>query len=215
MEQYIATTMKNLESNGIKPFFVETKADVLPLVQSLMNKGESVSNGGSMTMVECGLFDLVENGDYDFIDRRGLQGEDVRQSYIRAYGADNYICSSNAVTEKGELFNVDGNSNRVSCIVYGPRQVIMIIGKNKIVPDLAAAVKRVKQYAAPPNCVRLGCQTPCAKTGHCVSIDMGNDDYMPAGCQTDARICCNYVVSAKQRHKDRIKLIIVNEDLGY
>lgn len=214
MDKIIEKTMKNLERNNIKPYFVETKQDVLPLVKSLMNKGESVSNGGSMTMVECGLFDLVENGDYDFIDRRGLQGEDVRQSYIRAYGADNYICSSNAVTENGELYNVDGNSNRVSCIVYGPRQVIMIVGKNKIVPTIDDAINRVKTKAAPPNCVRLSCETPCAKTGHCISLDM-DDEYICAGCQSAGRICCNYVVSAKQRHKDRIKLIIVNEDLGY
>lgn len=214
MEKYIEDTMKNLDANGIKPFFVETKEEVLPLVKSLMNKGESVSNGGSMTMDACGLFDLLESGDYDFIDRRGLQGEDVRQAYIRAYGADNYICSSNAVTQRGELYNVDGNSNRVSCIAFGPRQVIMVVGVNKIVPDIDAAIKRVKEKAAPPNCVRLNCNTPCAKTGHCISLD-SDDAYMCDGCRGDSRICCSYVVSAKQRHKDRIKLIIVNEDLGY
>lgn len=214
MEKYIEITMKNLEKNNIKPFFVQTKEEVLPLVKSLMNKGESVANGGSMTMDACGLFDLLESGDYDFIDRRGLQGEDIRQSYIRAYGADNYICSSNAVTERGELYNVDGNSNRVSCIVFGPRQVIMIVGKNKIVPDINAAITRVKEKAAPPNCVRLNCNTPCAKTGHCISLDT-NGEYLCDGCSSEGRICCSYVVSAHQRHKDRIKLIIVNEDLGY
>lgn len=214
MEKYIELTMQNLEKNGIKPFYVETKEEVLPLVRSLMNKGESVANGGSMTMEACGLFDLLESGDYDFIDRRGLQGEDIRNCYIRAYGADNYICSSNAVTQRGELYNVDGNSNRVSCIVFGPRQVIMVVGKNKIVPDINAAIGRVKEKAAPANCVRLSCNTPCAKTGHCISIDT-NGEYMCDGCKSEGRICCSYVVSAHQRHKDRIKLIIVNEDLGY
>lgn len=214
MEKFIEITMQNLERNNIKPFFVETKEEVLPLVKSLMNKGESVANGGSMTMDACGLFDLLESGDYEFIDRRGLQGEDVRQSYIKAYGADNYICSSNAVTERGELYNVDGNSNRVSCIVHGPRQVIMVVGKNKIVPNINDAIKRVKEKAAPPNCVRLNCNTPCAKTGHCISLDT-NGEYMCDGCASEGRICCSYVVSAHQRHKDRIKLIIVNEDLGY
>lgn len=214
MDKYIEKTMRNLERNNMKPFFVETKKEVLPLVKSLMNKGESVSNGGSMSMEACGIFDLLESGDYDFIDRRGLQGEDVRQAYIRAYGADNYICSSNAVTENGELYNVDGNSNRVSCIVYGPRQVIMIVGKNKIVPTIDDAIHRVKDTAAPQNSVRLNCQTPCAKTGQCISLDM-DDEYICAGCQSSGRICCSYVVSAHQRHKDRIKVIIVNEDLGY
>lgn len=214
MDKIIEKTMANLVKNNMKPYYVETKEEVLPLVKSLMNKGESVSNGGSMTMEACGIFELLESGDYNFIDRRGLQGEDVRKAYIGAYGADNYICSSNAITENGELYNVDGNSNRVSCIVYGPRQVIMIVGKNKIVPTVDDAIHRVKEKAAPPNCVRLNCPTPCAKTGHCISLDM-DDEYICAGCQGDGRICCNYVVSAKQRHKDRIKVIIVNEELGY
>ena len=214
MEQYIELTMKNLERNGIKPFYVETKEEVVPLIETLINKGESVSNGGSESLKQCGVFELLKNGDYDFIDRSGLEGEAVREAYLRALGCDTYFCSSNAVTERGELYNVDGNSNRVACIVYGPRQVIMIVGKNKIVPDINAAIKRVKEKAAPPNCDRLGIPNPCTKLGSCVSLKL-DDPFMCDGCALDSRICCNYVVSAKQRHKDRIKVIIVNEDLGY
>ena len=114
----------------------------------------------------------------------------------------------------GELYNVDGNSNRVACIVYGPRQVIMIVGVNKIVENLDEAILRVKTICAPMNTERLGIATPCNKTGKCISLSKENP-FMCDGCGGNTRICCNYVVSAKQRHKDRIKLIIVNENLGY
>ncbi len=211
----IEKTMKNLERNNIKPYFVETKAEVVPLIKSLINKGESISNGGSESLKECGVFDLVKNGDYDFIDRTGLEGEAVRQAYIRAFGCDTYLCSSNAVTENGELYNVDGNSNRVACIVYGPKQVIMVVGINKIVKDINEAIERVKCCAAPPNTVRLGLNTPCSKTGKCVSLMTKENPLMPEGCASEHRICCSYVVTAQQRHKDRIKVIIVNEKLGY
>ena len=214
MEQYIETTMKNLEKNGMKPYYAETKEDVLPLVKSLLQKGDSVSHGGSVTLAQCGVYDLLANGDYDYIDRSKYTPENMREAYLKAFGCDTYLTSSNAVTERGELYNVDGNSNRVACIVYGPKQVIMVVGKNKIVPDINAAITRVKEKAAPPNCVRLGIPSACSKLGKCVSLTKENP-YMCDGCAADTRICCNYVVSAKQRQKDRIKVIIVNEELGY
>lgn len=210
----IEKTLKNLEKNGFKPYFVETKDEVLPLIKTLVNKGESVSNGGSETLKECGVFDLIKNGDYDFIDRTGLQGEELRQAYIKAFGCDTFFCSSNAITENGELYNVDGNSNRVACIVYGPKQVIMVAGVNKIVKDINEAITRVKECCAPLNTKRLSCKTPCAVTGKCISLNSENP-LLCDGCGSEQRICCNYVVSAKQRHKDRIKIIIVNENLGY
>ncbi|MCM1114190.1 MAG: lactate utilization protein [Clostridium sp.] len=210
----IKKTMENLEKNNIKPYFVETKEEVVPLIKTLVNKGESVSNGGSVTLAEAGVMDLLKSGDYDFIDRSGLEGEALRQSYIRAFGCDTYFCSSNAVTENGELYNVDGNSNRVACIVYGPRQVIMVVGVNKIVADIDEAIKRVKEKAASPNTNRLNLATPCKKSGRCISLSQDNS-FICDGCKGDTRICCNYVISAHQRHKDRIKVIIVNENLGY
>lgn len=210
----IEKTMENLEKNGFKPYFVQTKEEVVPLVKTLINKGESVSNGGSVSLKETGVSELMACGDYDFIDRTGLEGEELRQAYIRAFGCDTFFCSSNAVTENGELYNVDGNSNRVACIVYGPKQVIMVVGVNKIVKDINEAVERVKTCAAPPNTIRLGIPTPCSKTGKCISLSKENP-YICDGCGGDNRICCNYVISAKQRHKDRIKVIIVNEKLGY
>lgn len=214
MEKYIETTMQHLEKNGMKPFYCESRDEVAALVQSLLTKGESVSHGGSVTLAECGVYDLLNSGDYDYIDRSKYAPENMREAYLKALCCDTYLTSSNAVTERGELYNVDGNSNRVACICYGPKQVIMVVGKNKIVPDINAAIQRVKEKAAPPNCVRLGIPSACAKLGKCVSLTKDNP-FLCDGCAADTRICCNYVVSAKQRHKDRIKVIIVNEDLGY
>ena len=210
----IQRVMANLEKNNMKPYFAQSKEEALSLIKTLVSKGESISHGGSETLKEIGAIELFKSGDYDYIDRSGLEGEELRQAYIRAFGCDTYFTSVNAVTENGELYNVDGNSNRVACIVYGPRQVIVVVGINKIVANINMAVERVKTICAPLNTKRLECKTPCAATGKCISLSKDNP-LICDGCGSPQRICCNYVVSAKQRHKDRIKVIIVNEKLGY
>ena len=214
MDAVIEKTMKNLEKNNISAYYAEDKSKVVPIIKSLVLEGSTVSNGGSETLIETGVMSLLESGDYVFYDRRGLDGDAIRECYIKAFGCDAYFCSSNAVTENGELYNVDGNSNRVACIVYGPKQVIMVVGRNKIVPDIESAVMRVKAQAAPKNTTRLQKRTPCAATGACISIGTEKAEIC-SGCLSPERICCNYVISAYQRHKGRIKVIIVNEELGY
>ena len=146
--------------------------------------------------------------------RAGLEGEALRQCYQDAFGCDAYFTSSNAITTDGVLYNVDGNSNRVACIVFGPRQVIMIVGRNKIVDTFDQAVERVKRIAAPRNTQRLHCKTPCAATGHCISLDQ-EDPALCDGCFSPQRVCCNYVTTAFDRHIGRIKVLIVDEELGY
>jgi L-lactate utilization protein LutB len=216
IEKRIAKTMKNLEKNNMKAFYVETRAEVVSKVAELMNEGETVNVGGSMSLFECGVIDHLRSGRYDFQDRykEGLTRPEIEEIYRKAFYADTYITSTNAVTENGELYNVDGNSNRVAAICYGPKSVIIVVGYNKIVEDIDAAISRVKRTAAPANCVRLSCDTYCSKKGECMSLQSA-DSEMPSGCNSPARICCSYVVSAYQRVKDRIKVIIVGEDLGY
>lgn len=208
-------TMERLRRNNMAAYYVETKEEVLPLLRSLMQEGETVTHGGSETLKECGVIELLNSGAYTYLDRSKAQTpQEVEEIYRKAYFADTYLASANAVTEGGLLFNVDGNSNRVSAILYGPKQVIFICGYNKIVRDLDAAVVRLKTVAAPKNTKRLHCDTYCANEGECLA--MGRDaSYMCDGCKSPARICCNYVVSARQRHKDRIKVILVGEELGY
>lgn len=207
--QRLERVAEALRKNRMEAYIVKTKDEVVPLVKQLVPAGAKVANGGSESLNECGVMELLRGGDYNFVDR--TKYDDVRQAYIEAYSSDAYFCSSNAVTEKGELYNVDGNSNRVSMIAYGPSSVIMVVGENKIVRNLSEAVTRVKEKAAPPNTKRLSCATYCRETGVC----MGVDGEMTDGCAGDGRICCSYLISGPQRHKGRIKVILVAESLGF
>ena len=216
MKAIIEKTMENLRKNNIKPFYVDTKEEVLPLIRTLVNEGDTVSNGGSVTLKQTGVMDELKSGRYNYLDRsrEGITREEVEQVYRDTYSADVYFASSNAITESGYLYNVDGNSNRVSAILYGPKSVVLVCGYNKIVKDIDEAIKRVKTLAAPPNTVRLSCDTYCAEMGSCVSLGKEGTE-MCDGCHSKDRICCNFVISAQQRHIDRIKVIIVGEELGY
>lgn len=211
----INRTMEKLRMNNMAAYYVETADQVVDLVKTLINEGETVTHGGSETIKQCGIVDLLNSGAYHYLDRSKAETpEEVEKIYREAYFADTYFASANAVTEGGLLYNVDGNSNRVSALLYGPKQVIMICGYNKIVKDLDEATYRVKKFASPQNTKRLGCDTYCAKAGECLSV--GTDaSFMCDGCRSEDRICCNYVICAKQRHKDRIKVIFVGEELGY
>ena len=211
----INRTMDRLRRNNMAAFYAETRAEVIPLLRRMIREGETVTHGGSETLKECGVIDLLNSGKYNYLDRSKAETpEEIQKIYREAYTADTYLGSANAVTQSGLLYNVDGNSNRVSAYLFGPKQVILICGYNKIVKDLDEATYRVKAVASPMNTKRLGCETYCANAGECLSV--GTDaSYMCDGCRMDGRICCNYVICARQRQKDRIKVIIVGEELGY
>lgn len=200
----------------MQPFYCETSQQAKELVKTLIHEGDVIGSGGSVTLKQTGILDLIKSDAYTYLDRSkpGYTREQVEEVYRQTYSADVYFASANAVTESGYLYNVDGNSNRVSAILYGPKSVILVVGVNKIVKTLEDAILRVKTIAAPANTVRLNMQTPCAKTGECISLENENSG-MCDGCHTNGRVCCNYVVCARQRHENRIKVILVNEELGY
>ncbi|MEE1280262.1 MAG: lactate utilization protein [Oscillospiraceae bacterium] len=216
LEKQIEKVIKALEKNNMQGFYAEDSCKAVELVKTILNKGDVVSFGGSMTLNECGIFDLLKNGDYTLLDRNaeGNTPEDIQRIYRESFSADTYLCSSNAITENGELYNVDGLGNRVTALTFGPKSVIVIAGYNKIVADLDAAIHRVKTVAAPANCLRLNKDTYCAKCGQCVSITTGKTE-MTDGCYSPARICRHYIVTAKQPMLGRIKVILVGEELGY
>ncbi|MEG0614530.1 MAG: lactate utilization protein [Oscillospiraceae bacterium] len=203
---------KNLQKNNMQVFFANKKSDVCEIIQKILSDKDVVSSGGSMSLKDAGVIDLLRSGRYNYLDREGKSDEETQQIYRETFSADAYFCSSNAVTENGELYNVDGNANRISAISFGPKSVIMVVGFNKIVPTLDDAILRVKNFVAPENCKRLGCETFCKEAGKCVKS--ANSD-MCGGCDSDARICCSYLVCSRQRIKNRIKIIIVGEKLGY
>ena len=211
--EFLKKVAEKLEMNNMQTFVLKTKEEVYPLVKKLIPKEAVVSFGGSVTLSDTNVLEGLEKDGYKLLDRR-KEGADVQKIYRDVFSADFYLSSSNAITENGELYNVDGNANRVAAITFGPKNVIIIAGKNKIVKNLDAAVRRVKEYVAPKNCVRLGLDTYCAKNGKCVSLNKENPE-MSEGCASDSRICCDYVISSRQRIKNRIKVILVNEDLGY
>ena len=204
-------TVQALKANRMDACWVKTKEEALLKVQELIPSGAVVGNGGSMTLEECGIMNLLRKGNYEFLDRAAVQPEEVPEVFRKSLSADVYLMSSNAVTEQGELYNVDGNGNRVAALIYGPASVIVVAGANKLVADIPAAIQRVKRMTAPANAIRLHQDTPCTKCGVCAGVNGG----MAAGCKAEQRICCSYVVSGYQRVPNRIKVILVAENLGY
>jgi len=213
----IEKTIKALEKNNIKGIYVPTKKDVLSKVEEFLFEGCTIRTGGSVSLAECGVMDLIKKPVYNFSDRNraGITKEEQLDIYKSVIDCDFYLSSSNALTENGELINVDGNCNRISAISFGPKKVILVVGVNKIVENLEEGFLRVKKIAAPKNCVRLNLDTPCSKLGHCVSLEKKSNPCITDGCSSDSRICVNYLVSARQRVKDRITVIICGEELGY
>ena len=199
----INAVIQAFERNNMQATYVETVEEAIERIKNMLPEDATVSHGGSMTLVESGISEFLHKN-YTFINR----GDANCQT------PDCYFSSANAITENGMIYNVDGNSNRVSALLYGSEKVIIVVGVNKLVKDLAEAVYRVKTVAAPKNCVRLHKNTYCAKNGKCVSLIKTNPE-MCDGCSSTDRICCNYTVMAQQRIKDRINVIIVNQELGY
>ncbi len=209
MTDKIQKTIDALKANNMEVFYAENKEAIPDIVKGILNEGDTISCGGSMTLKECGVDDLLKSGAYNFLDR--AETDDVAKLYRECFSADAYLMSANAVTENGELINVDGNGNRVASIVFGPKKVICVVGANKIVKDIDEGFKRVKTVAAPKNAVRLNTATPCKELGHCICVDGNFAD----GCKSPQRICSQYAVTAFQRDKNRIKVIITPQSLGY
>ena len=212
----IQKLIENLEKNNMKGYFVQNKEEALSLVKDLLKENSTVSIGGSVTLQECGIVNLLKSGAYNFLDRSapGLTPKDIKEIYIKTFAADTFLGSCNAITKDGYLYNVDGNGNRVAAMIFGPEQVIIVAGVNKIVENAQEAVKRVKEIAAPKNAERLGLETYCKNSGGCVSLNNEGSEICN-GCLSDTRICADYVFFGHQKIKDRIKVIIVNETLGY
>ena len=193
--------IKGLESRNMSGYYVHTKEEAKELALSLIPKGATVSMGGSMSVGQIGLLDEVKGPDYNFLDRGAA--EDKRAIELATYGADVYLGSTNAITNDGVLVNIDGNSNRVSAYAYGPKKVILIVGMNKVTGDIDSAVKRARNEAATMNTQRFGKKTPCTQTGKCMN------------CKSPDTICCNFLITRYERHKDRMHVILVNESLGF
>lgn len=167
---------------------------------------KSISWGGSMTFVETGLYSaLKKHPDRTIIDtyNKSIPREELLERRRQALLVDLFITGTNAITESGRLVNLDMIGNRIAALAFGPRHVLVLAGRNKLVPDLQAAMHRIKDYAAPTNVLRLDKKTPCAKTGHCED------------CRSPDRICNSWTVTDIAFPRGRIKIVLINHVLGF
>lgn len=198
------TVVNNLKKRGFDAFYCATASEALQLALTLIPAEDVVAWGGSMTISEIGLLEQVKQK-YHVIDRDKAQDAAERMELMRrALLCDTFLMSSNAVSEDGQLVNIDGNGNRCAALIYGPKQVIVLAGVNKVVKTLDDAVARARMTAAPINVQRFpGKQTPCAKTGLC------------GDCLSPDCICNQFVITRFCRPAGRIKVILIGEMLGY
>ncbi len=198
------TIINNLKKRQIEGYYCDNREEALKKVLELMPEGSSVGWGGSMTLAETGIMDAVKTGNYKVIDRdTAVTREEQKALYAQMVQADFFLMSTNAITMDGELVNIDGRGNRVAFLCFGPDNVLIVCGMNKVTSNVECAVKRVKDIATPPNTVRLNKNTPCAKTGRC------------GDCFSPDCICSQYVITRRSGIPGRIKVILVGEELGY
>lgn len=203
-ENLAESLIEKFNLRGIESYYVDNRAEALDMVKRLLTPGSSVAWGGSQTLSQIGLLDYLKESDFQLYDRHAASTpEEKKEITAKAFTADFYLMSSNAITLNGELVNIDGNGNRVACLIYGPENVIIVAGMNKVCADVDSAIKRIRNVASPANTVRLGAKTPCAEIGRC------------GDCLCPDTICCQIVITRKSRVPNRIKVILVGEELGY
>ncbi len=215
MDARIEKTMEALRRNRMEAEYAATPEEAAARVMELIPEGAKVGMGGSETVKALGLLEKVPTKASVLYNPFRAPAEMAEEMHMLGKHADVFLMSSNAVIEDGRLYNVDGNSNRTSALLHGPKKVIVIAGINKLVPDLDSAVLRVKTICAPKNAIRKNVETYCLYKGHCLSIDQGRGCEMGAGCTAPLRMCCNHVLSAWQRVPGRIHVILVGAELGF
>lgn len=205
MNTKIEQVISNLNRNNMAGYFVSNHTELFDLLTVLIKEDSVVGCGDSVTLEETGVFDFLRKGKFTFLDKfePTLSKDEKQQIYLKNFTTDTFITGTNAITLDGKIFNIDGNGSRVAPMLYGPKQVIVVVGINKLTDDVESAIKRTRQIAAPMDAKRLGKATPCVSLERCID------------CKSKERICNDFVLIAGQFIKNRIKVIIINEDLGY
>ncbi len=203
-ENQAKSIINKMKARKIEGFYCEdveaAKKKVLELVGE---EPKTIAYGGSKTISDNGFKEALKDAKHYLIVREDYKSEnEIKECNSKMINADVFLMSSNAITLEGELVNIDGSGNRVSFLIYGPKEVIVVAGMNKIVSTVDDGFRRIRNFASPPNTVRLECDTPCAKTGQC-------------GHCLENTICCQMVVTRASRVPNRIKVILVGEELGY
>ncbi len=200
----IKNVLDKLAERGFEAFYFENRRDAINKVIEIVDTPTTIGSGGSMTIKDLGLLEVLQELGNTIYSHSLVKPEERDHVYQLAQGAKYYISSTNALTEQGELVNIDGAANRVASLCFGPKNIIYVLGTNKIVPSVTQAINRIRNYAAPKNCQRLNKNTPCAKTGRC------------SNCNSDDCICNQTLITHHPTSKqDHVYIIIINEELGY
>jgi hypothetical protein len=201
----VQRTLIALKKNNFAALFVPKASNVLGEIFKIIPENATIGVGGSQTLVQIGFFEEIKKHPVKFLNStvRDISPEEVLQIRREALLTDYFLSSSNAITEEGEIYNIDSIGNRVGAMMFGPKNVILVCGINKIVKDIDEAKRRVQEIVAPINARRLGLKTPCAETGKC------------ADCSSPQRICNIYTVLAKKPMRTNVTVILVGERLGF
>lgn len=202
-EKLAQTVIRHLRQRHFDGYYCKNVDELKSLIKTLIPEKSSITWGGSVTVRSTGINKLLKEGNYTVYDRDDATTDEEKQAaYLKAFSCDYYLSSVNAMTEDGQIVNIDGNGNRVAALTWGPKHVVYIVGFNKICQDLDAAVKRARSTAAPVNAQRFNLHTPCKADGVCHN------------CQSPDSIC-NYIWIQRLSPNHRHTVILVAEDLGY
>ena len=203
-EKAAGKVIKNLARRNIEAYYCPTAREAVEKVLEMIPAGSSVTWGGSMSIRDIGIpAALADAGKYEVYDRdKAPDRAAATEIYLKAFSCDYYLSSANAITEDGVIVNIDGTGNRVAAITFGPRNVIFVIGMNKLTQNVDAALARARSLAAPVNTARFDIQTPCKLDGVCHN------------CLSDDCIC-NYIHYLRHSPKGKHKVILVGESIGY
>lgn len=202
-EKQAETIIKALQKRQISGRYCPDGKSAAEYVCSRIPEGAAVTWGGSESIRQCGLLDALKQAPVTLWDRAEVKPEEMKAFYRKAFSADYYLMSANAITLDGRIVNIDGNGNRVAALSYGPDHVVILAGMNKVVSSLEEAVDRAHNIAAPPNSIRLGLETPCTKDGVCHH------------CFSKQKICNMLHVLEFSRDPERIHVVLVGETLGF
>jgi hypothetical protein len=199
----IEETIKAINRNNMEAIYVEDRRAALEEILRRIPEGAIVTHGGSYTIKELGIVEILKKGNYRYLQQE-IRADDTLQYKleIKGFSSDVYLTSVNAITMQGELMALDGFGNRAACLLFGPKKVLVVAGKNKIVDTLEEGIKRIKDYVAPVHARRRNWDLPCTTAGKCVD------------CNSERRICNKLAILQYERNKDRISVILVGEDLG-
>jgi len=200
----VQEVMRSLKKNQMEALYAPNRQEAVKEILALITEGSTVGYGGSLTLEELGIKEVLQKGNYKYIDRGrpGISPEEMFALRRESLLADVFLCSTNALTRDGKLVNIDGIGNRLAALTFGPKKVIVVVGINKIVENLERAFERIRNHVAPLHARRRGWKVPCAETGTCVD------------CRSPDRICSIISVVEFQREKGRLSIVLVGEPLG-